>query len=64
MQTLRDLGFVWEPELALSNYQVLSQLKKILKSSKFSFNEEMIEALEARFANQDETVFFEGARGV
>lgn len=66
---LFDLGFKllehhYLPDLAPPNYHDIPQLKKInLEGRTFSFNEEMIQAVETWFAEQD-TFFFERPRGV
>lgn len=60
LQTIRDLGFElleqppYPAHLASSNYHVFSQLeKKSLRSRTFSFNEEVTDAVDAWFSEQD-----------
>lgn len=70
MQTILDLGFQllehlpFSPDMASSDYHVFLQLKESLKSHKFSFNEEMIEAVEAWFVEQDKNFFLKGLEAV
>lgn len=66
MQKIRDLGLEllehppYSPDLAPSDYYLFPQLKKSLKGRKFSSNEEVIEAVEVWFAEQEETFFLKG----
>lgn len=66
MNSIRDLGFElldhppYSPDLAPSDYYLFPRLKKTLKGHKFLCNEEIIEAVEGWFAEQEETFFLKG----
>lgn len=69
MQTIRHLGFdLLEPpphsaDLVPFDYHVLLQLNKNLKGLKFSSNEEVTEAVESKFAEEDK-ILVDRFRGV
>lgn len=63
---IKDLHFEliphapYSPDLAPSDYHLFPNLKKHLAGHKFSSNEEVIEAVDAYFADLDESVYKEG----
>lgn len=68
MQPIHELGFLllqqpfFLPDLVPSDYHGFPQLKINVKSCNFSSNEEVIEFVEAWFAEQD--TFFLGVAGL